>query len=52
MMGKAPGNYATIEASDSGRITAKFKSVFELLAKEIEWFFEQAELGQKTEYWW
>lgn len=46
MMGKAPGNYSTIEAEG---LREHNRNIHErtatLLAKEIEWFFEQAGLG-------
>lgn len=46
MMGKAPGNYATIEAPGLRTHNREIQErIAELLAKEIEWFFEQAELG-------
>lgn len=46
MMGKAPGNYSTIEAPGLRTHDRDIQErIAELLAKEIEWFFEQAELG-------
>lgn len=45
MMGKAPGNYSTVEAPGLRVHNRDLQErIAELLAQEIEWFFEQAEL--------
>ncbi|HBG09166.1 MAG: GPR endopeptidase [Limnochordia bacterium] len=46
MMGKAPGNYCTIQSSGLREHNRDLhEKTAQLLAKEIEWFFQQAELG-------
>lgn len=48
MMGKAPGNYSTIEASGLRTHNRTLQErIAELLAKEIEWFFDQAKLEEE-----
>ena len=46
MMGKAPGNYSTFEAPGL-RVHNRdlHERMAEMLAKEIEWFFDESELG-------
>ncbi|HHT42318.1 MAG TPA: GPR endopeptidase [Firmicutes bacterium] len=46
MMGKAPGNYSTIESTGLREHNRDLhERIAQLLAKEIEWFFEQSEVG-------
>ncbi|NLJ79945.1 MAG: GPR endopeptidase, partial [Firmicutes bacterium] len=46
MMGKAPGNYSTIETSALRQHNRDAQEkIAELLARELEWFFSQAVLG-------
>lgn len=46
LMGKAPGNYSTIESRALREHNRDLQeNLAELLAKELEWFFEEAELG-------
>lgn len=46
MMGKAPGNYSTIEtAALRTHNRDAQENVAQLLAKELEWFFKEAALG-------
>lgn len=48
MMGKAPGNYSTLESPSLREHNRDIhENVAELLAKELEWFFNQAELGEE-----
>lgn len=46
LMGKAPGNYSTIESKGLREHNRDLhERIAVLLAKEINWFFQQAELG-------
>lgn len=48
MMGKAPGNYSTIEASGlRGHNRDLHEKIAERLAKEVEWFLDQSELTEE-----
>ncbi len=48
MMGKAPGNYSTLEAPGLRVHNRDLQErIAELLAQEIEWFFQEAELGEE-----
>ncbi|NLM41333.1 MAG: GPR endopeptidase [Firmicutes bacterium] len=46
LMGKAPGNYSTIQAAGLREHNRDVhERTAQLLAKEIEWFFEQSQVG-------
>src|SRR5690554_6660106 len=46
MMGKAPGNYSTFEAPGLRMHNRDLQErIAEMVAKEIDWFFEEAGLG-------
>lgn len=46
MMGKAPGNYSTIESSALREHNRdRHERIAQLVAEEIQWFFDQAEIG-------
>lgn len=48
MMGKAPGHYSTIEAPILRQHNREVQEdISKVLAKELEWFIEQAGLGQE-----
>lgn len=48
LMGKAPGNYSTLEAPGLRMHNRDLhERLAQLLAKEIEWFFEQSGLGDE-----
>lgn len=48
LMGKAPGNYSTLEAPGLRMHNRDLhERLAQLLAKEIEWFFDQADLGEE-----
>ncbi|NMB00232.1 MAG: GPR endopeptidase [Firmicutes bacterium] len=48
MMGKAPGNYSTVESSGLREHNRDLhERIAQLVAEELDWFFEQAEVGSE-----